>query len=177
MENEMKHSTPSMADTLASNGEYTLRNIEKKKPIGADIYNPITNRMISESHFKKLKKDGIDLSQLKRNCWIEGFDGTMSDEEFLNQDHIRAHMGKTAPTILPATSSDVSTIDHHSTIITQAHQMDDLTKKLNTANTEIEQLRHELGKIRESAKQASRLVDSVVRHCDNILGLDDDIPF
>ena len=43
----MKHSTPSMADTLASNGEYTLRNIEKKKPIGADIYNPITNRMIS----------------------------------------------------------------------------------------------------------------------------------
>ena len=173
----MKHSTPSMADTLASNGEYTLRNTEKKKPMGSEIHNPITNRMVSISHFRKLKKDGIDLSQLKRNCWIDGFDVKMSDEEFLNQDHIRAHMGRTAPTILPATSADVSNIDHHSTIITQAHQMDDLTKKLNTANTEIEQLRHELGKIRESAKQASRLVDSVVRHCDNILGLNDDIPF
>ena len=176
----MKHqtpnmATPTMADTKASNGELTLRmpvdSESSLKNIGTRIWNPLTEKYIARSHYNKLKRDGIELCQLKANGWITEFNGMLTDEEFLNQPHIvMLTANKKPPLVQPATEEEQSL---ESTIVTQATQMDELVKDLNHARLESQQLTHEFEKMRESALKTSRMADDLVKICDQVLGLDD----
>ena len=176
--------TPTMADTKASNGELTLRMpVDSKtsiRNIGTGIWNPLTGKLIGRGHYSKMKREGIDLCQLERNNWIDEFHGTLTDEEFLNQPHIQMlTQDKRTPLVEPITELEQkiknTLFDQNleSTIVTQASQMDELTKELNAERLTSQQLRHEFEKMRESSHHLSRMADKLVRSCDRILGLDD----
>ena len=177
----MKHATPNMADTLASNGELSIRKPSVNKPdlkdIGSAIWIPMSKRNVGYAHYTNLKREGIDLSQLERNCWIDGFDGTLSDDEFLAQHNIAK---KPMPKFTPASEEEYvesTSTDYTSTIVTQAKQIDELTKDINLANTENARLLHELERLRETSIQVSRKVDSIIRTIDTIISKDESIPF
>jgi len=194
----MKHETPNMADTQASNGQLTVKHKAEKDPasnlknIGTHIYNPLTDKYIGKGHYSKLKREGIELSQLERNSWIDGFDGTLTVKEFLNQPHIQMLTNsKHNPLVEPATGEEYDAqkmveiqadmkealkVNHLSLIQTtvgQAQQIDELTRALNLECLVSQQLRHEFEKIRETSLTLSRMADNLVRSCDKVLGLDD----
>jgi len=177
----MKHQTPSMADTLASNGELTLKKKESKDSkssinnIGTGIWNPLTQKYVGKGHYGKLKRDGIELCQLERNSWINGFNGTLTEEEFLNQPHIKMLCeSKNTPLVVP-----VAEVEHNleSTIITQAKQMDEMTRALGLANSEVRHLKHEFEILKESALELQQISNKIIKHSDDVIGLDDKTPF
>lgn len=167
----MKHNTPDMADSL--NGELTLK-ADKAQNLGSEIWNPITGRHVGMAHFKKLQSEGFDLSLVKRNNWIDGFDGSMSDKEFIK--HVNEFSEKLKPET-PAKKILIKDVypatDLTNTIITQANQIDVLTHKLNSVTVENRELKHEIDKLRDLAVQSSKMADSIVRQCDELLGFND----
>ena len=167
--------TPTMANTKASNGELTLKmpmdSESSLKNIGTRIWNPLTQKYVGRGHYNKLKRDGIELCQLNQNSWITEFHGTLTEEDFLSQPHIQMLTNnKHTPLVEPATEEEHNL---ESTIVTQATQMDELTKELNLERLTSQQLRHEFEKLRESALKTSRMADDLVKSCDKVLGLDD----
>ena len=161
----MKHETPNMADTQASNGQLTVKQKVEKDPasslknIGTCIHNPLTDKYVGRGHYNKLKRDGIELCQLERNSWINEFDGTLTVEEFLNQPHIQMLTNsKHSPLVEPATGEEYddqkiaemqddmkeglksSHLSLAETVIGQAKHIDELNKELNQMHVENRQM-------------------------------------
>ena len=177
--------TPNMADTKASNGEFTIRHkVEQKqsftkdpasslKNIGTAIYNPLTDKYVGRGHYNKLKREGIELCQLERNSWINEFDGTLTMYEFLNQPHVRRLKDKVS-LVETATEDelDVQEIteiqdemkealksNHLSllkTTVGQTKQIDELNKELNQMHLENRQLLNYLEKLYTKAGLLSK---------------------
>tara|TARA_Y100001938_G_scaffold26242_1_gene35209 strand:+ start:2763 stop:3383 length:621 start_codon:yes stop_codon:yes gene_type:complete len=167
-----KKNTHTMADTPSSNGSLVMPVVEKKsekddpnsiKNIGKAIYNPFTGRYIASEQYANILRDtGCDLADLERNNHITGFNGTMSEEDFLSQPHVRKYLTSTqgkkkhipfsvAPYMLsPSLEEEEVTVTSNSLeelrriVESQASIIDDLEAELRKEKNKARQLTHDM---------------------------------
>lgn len=87
--------------------------------VGPAIWNAMTGRYVTDKSYYRIRADhGIDLAELERNNWITSFNGTMTDEEFLNQQHVKDFQNPPVESVTPlVTGFDESSTDDN-TIMT-----------------------------------------------------------
>ena len=103
----MKNDIPAMSG-FKKNGQMTVRRNRPKDPMaltncGAAIFNPLTQKHVTDKSYYRIKKDnGIDLSLLRVNNKISGWNGTLSEAEFMKLPEVEAYFDTSTSTeIIP----------------------------------------------------------------------------